>query len=239
MDSKILVANFKMHKTNAELKTYFRQFPRLGRKYPHTVVFCPPFTSLDFVSRKLKAPCQLGAQDIHSYEAGAYTGGVSAAMLTQFGVQYVIVGHRERRIFNQEGNKIINAKIKTALAHGLKVILCVGEDQAAHADKETASVLTTQINTALKGVTTPEKVLIAYEPIWAIGTGRSATAAEITRAVRIIKQLCPCQILYGGSVTPANVARILALPDLAGVLVGGASLDPHQFAQICQGGTPQ
>lgn len=223
----MLVANFKMHKTREDLRAYLAAFPKPGRDYPHTIVFCPPFTGLDFLGERLKNPCHLGAQSLHEATKGAFTGEISAPMLCELGVEYVIIGHRERRQYQHETDAIINQKVKTALAHHLKVILCIGASQ-----KE----LKNQINAALAEVAADAPVYLAYEPQWAINSGNPATTHKIRQISRFIKKICPRPVLYGGSVTPKNAGKILALPEIDGILVGSASLNPQTFAQICQVG---
>ena len=227
MESKLLVANFKMNKTREDLRDYLAAFPKPDRDYPHTIVFCPPFTGLDYLGQKLKAPCHLGAQNIHEAARGAYTGEVSAPMLVELGVEYVLIGHRERRQYQHESDQLINQKIKTALANHLQVILCVGASQ-----KE----LRNQINTDLTDIAPDAPVYLAYEPQWAINSGKPATTHKIRQITRFIKKVCPYPVLYGGSVTPKNAAKILNLPEVDGILVGTASLDPQTFAKICQVG---
>lgn len=227
MENKLLVANFKMYKTRQDLQDYLAAFPKIKRDYPHTIVFCPPFTGLDYVGRQLKEPCHLGAQDVHAATNGAYTGEVSAPMLAELGVEYVLLGHRERRQYQHETDELINQKVKTALAHGLQVILCIGASQ---------NQLASQINTALQDVAPDAPVYLAYEPQWAINSGNPATPQKIRQISRFIKKICDRPVLYGGSVTPENANEILDIPEIDGILVGGASLDPQTFAQICQVG---
>ena len=227
MQSKLLVANFKMNKTRPELQAYLDAFPKVTADYPHRIVFCPPFTGLDFLGRKLKAPCHLGAQNVHAQTDGAYTGEVSAAMLVDLGVEYVLIGHRERRQYQHETDTLINQKIKTALAHGLQVILCVGASQKD---------LPQQINTALADIAADAPVYLAYEPQWAINSGNPATPQKIRQVSRFLKTICDRPVLYGGSVTPENAREILSIPAVDGLLVGNAALDPQTFAQICQVG---
>lgn len=223
----MLVANFKMHQTREDLRAYLAAFPEPGRDYPHTIVFCPPFTGLDFFGQHLPPHCHLGAQNLHAATSGAHTGEISAAMLRDMGVEYVIVGHPDRRANQHETDTLINQKIKTALAHRLQVIVCLdaAPDALAH-----------QINTVLQDVAPDAPVYLAYEPHDAVNSGQAAPLPTIRQVSRTLQQLTPHPVLYGGSVTPQNAAQILAIPEIDGVLVGNASLDPQAFAQICQVG---
>ncbi|HEX6500793.1 MAG TPA: triose-phosphate isomerase [Micromonosporaceae bacterium] len=213
------------------------------------VVVLPPFTDLRSVQTLVDGDKLLigyGAQDLSPHPSGAYTGDVSGPMLAKLGCQYVVVGHSERREYHREDDALVNAKVKAALSNGMSPILCVGEKlDVREADGHIAHVLA-QLDGALAGLkpTEVENVVVAYEPVWAIGTGRTATpddAQECAAAIRArIGELYPgsvadqVRVLYGGSVKAANVAAIMAQPDVDGALVGGASLDAEEFAQICR-----
>ena len=187
-----------------------------------------------------------GAQDLSPFPAGAYTGDISGAMLAKLGCTFVVVGHSERRAYHGESDTLINSKVKAALSAGLTPILCVGESDEIRSSQSHISHVTEQLNNALAGITPGQvkKIVIAYEPIWAIGTGKSATpedAQEMAAALRArIVKLANSQvaaslrILYGGSVKASLIKEIMACPDVDGVLVGGASLDPEEFAKIAK-----
>jgi triosephosphate isomerase len=213
---------------------------------PHAdVVYCPPFTSLAEAARAAAGtPIALGGQDMHWKPAGAFTGEVSAAMLLDAGCRYVILGHSERRTHFGETDDTVRAKAKAALEAGLVPIVCVGETGAERDAGSTLDVLTRQISGSLRGIRTPHgnALVVAYEPVWAIGTGRNATPAEAQDAQfhlrREIGRLlgedmgASLRILYGGSVTPENAAVLLSQPDVDGALVGGASLRAESFLAI-------
>ncbi|MEV4466701.1 triose-phosphate isomerase [Micromonospora echinofusca] len=212
-------------------------------------VVLPPFTDLRTVQTAVDGDKLLigyGAQDLSPHASGAYTGDISGSMLAKLGCTYVVIGHSERRAYHHEDDAVVNAKVQAALTHGLTPILCVGEgldvrDQGTH-----VAHCSDQLDGALKGLTAEQvaKVVVAYEPVWAIGTGKTATpddAQEVCGAVR--QRLAESfgqdtadkvRVLYGGSVKSSNVAAIMAQPDVDGALVGGASLDAEEFAKICR-----
>jgi len=209
------------------------------------IMVAPPFTALGVVAEVLKdSPIQIGGQDLFWETEGAYTGEVSAPMLKAAGCSYVIIGHSERRQYFGETNATVNRKLKAALLEGLVPILCVGESEAERETGQTFSVVQEQLDEGRKGLGADEreKVSIAYEPVWAIGTGRTATAdqaQEVHRFVRVqMEAACGnsiangLRILYGGSVKPENIAGLMAMDDIDGALVGGASLDAESFAAI-------
>jgi triosephosphate isomerase len=238
VNNKFLVANFKMNKTNLEIAQYFSVFNRLcGGHIPNNVIFCVPSTSLYFTSLY---NVKVGAQNIFYEENGAYTGEVSAKMVVDCGAEYVIIGHSERRAWFMETDEIINSKVLTAIKHKLTVILCIGETNIERAEGRTREILTRQITRGLIDVYDLEKIIIAYEPVWAIGGNTAAKNEHIREVLGIIdevtkttvKQKIP--IIYGGSVNEDNAKEILTLDGIDGLLVGGASLNPEKFHIICK-----
>ncbi|MEV1329973.1 triose-phosphate isomerase [Micromonospora costi] len=212
-------------------------------------VVLPPFTDLRSVQTVVEGDKLLigyGAQDLSPHASGAYTGDIAGPMLAKLGCTYVVVGHSERRAYHHEDDAIVNAKVKAALTHGLTPILCVGEGLDVREDGRHVAHCADQLVAALSGITAEQatKIVVAYEPIWAIGTGKTATpddAQEVCGAVRqrlvdIYDQDTADQvrILYGGSVKASNIAAIMSQTDVDGGLVGGASLDAEEFAQICR-----
>jgi triosephosphate isomerase len=240
----LLAANWKMNKTIDETEAFLSDFlPRAEEPGPEIVV-CPPFPSLKTaVELCVQSRVRVAAQNMHDQPEGAFTGEVSAPMLLDLGVQAVILGHSERRQYFGESDEALARKVPAALDAGLEPILCVGESESQRDANETESVLTRQIEADLANV--PDErlgdVVIAYEPIWAIGTGRTATTEQAQEAIALIRGLIEARsaeaaseirILYGGSVKPDNAAELIAQPDVDGALVGGASLDPGDFAVI-------
>jgi triosephosphate isomerase (TIM) len=240
----LLAANWKMNKTADETEAFLAEFlPRAEEGGPEVVV-CPPFTSLrTAVELCVQSRVRVAAQTMHDQPEGAFTGEVSAPMLLDLGVQGVILGHSERRQYFNETDEALARKVPAALDARLEPILCVGESEAQRDADETEGVLTRQVEADLANV--PEdrlaNVVIAYEPIWAIGTGRTATTEQAQEAIALIRRLIESRsadaagtirILYGGSVKPDNAAELIAQPDVDGALVGGASLDPSDFAAI-------
>jgi triosephosphate isomerase (TIM) len=205
-------------------------------------VLCPPFVYLPAVREVLAgAEIGLGAQDAYWEDTGAYTGEVSAAMLAGI-VQYVIIGHSERRAYFGETDETVRRKVEAVLRHRLRPIVCIGETLEQREAGETPDVLRRQVEDGLGGLEVPDDLIVAYEPVWAIGTGRAATGAIAEEACGVIRLLLGeghgpavargARILYGGSVTAANVAEFLSEPDIDGALVGGASLKPDEFTAI-------
>lgn len=226
-----------MYKTQAEASEFLEGFlPHLedtpeGRE----VVVCVPFTDLGLMSKILHGSAiQLGAQNVHWETCGAYTGEISALMLTEIGVRYVIVGHSERRQYFGETDETVNMRIKAAQSAGLIPILCVGETKQQRDIDETESVIIRQLKDGLVGVD-QTNLVIAYEPIWAIGTGDTCDSKEANRVIGLIRSQLSnpyVPIQYGGSVKPDNIDEIMAQPEIDGALVGGASLQPASFARI-------
>jgi triosephosphate isomerase len=240
----LLAANWKMHKTVEETEAFLADFlPRAEQAGPE-VVICPPFPSLKTaVELCLQSRVRVAAQNMHDELEGAFTGEVSAPMLLELGVRGVILGHSERRQYFGESDATLALKVPAALEAGLEPILCVGESEQQRDRNETEDVLTRQIEVDLADVPDErlQQVVIAYEPIWAIGTGRTATAEQAQEAIALIRGLiegrsrdpaATIRILYGGSVKPDNAGDLVDQPDIDGALVGGASLDPVAFAAI-------
>jgi triosephosphate isomerase len=213
------------------------------------VVVLPPFTDLRSVQTLIDGDKLLlgyGAQDLSPHQSGAYTGDISGPMLAKLGCQYVVVGHSERRALHHEDDELVNAKVKAALNNDIAPILCVGEGLGHREADNHVEHTVGQLNAALDGLKTEQvdRVIVAYEPVWAIGTGKTATpenAQEVIGAIRArINELHPgpcanrVRILYGGSVKAANIASIMAMPDIDGALVGGASLQAEEFVSICR-----
>jgi triosephosphate isomerase len=242
----IIAGNWKMNKTVAESLALVRGLKiELGTIKEVDMVVCPPFTALCEVSKAiLDSNIRLGAQNMSENGYGAFTGEIAGGMLKEFSVRYVILGHSERRQFQKESDELISKKALAAHANSLKPIVCVGETLAEREGNKTEQVLETQIKGSLAGLTKEQMVetVIAYEPVWAIGTGKTATTAQAQEAHAFIrKQLVGLfdenvakrvRIHYGGSVKPANARELLEQPDVDGALVGGASLDARSFSDI-------
>lgn len=233
----VLAGNWKMHKTQAEALEFLQGFlPHLtDTADDREVVLCVPFTDLSILSKSLHGGrVQLGAQNVHWAETGAFTGEVSGSMLAEVGVRYVIVGHSERRQYFGETDETVNQRLLAAQASGLIPILCVGETKAQRDANETEAVIFAQLEKDLVGVD-QSSLIIAYEPIWAIGTGDTCAADEANRVIGLIRSKLTnpnVTIQYGGSVNPKNVDEIMAQPEIDGALVGGASLEAEGFARI-------
>jgi triosephosphate isomerase len=240
-----IAANWKMNKTIAEASEFIDALlPRIAATQ-HDVVVCPPFTALqEVVERRRGTAVRVAAQNMHFDESGAFTGEISAPMLVELDVEAVVLGHSERRQFFGETDGALAKKVPAALAAELEPILCVGESEEARDGGQTEEVLERQLQADLAEVSDEDiaKVVIAYEPIWAIGTGKVATAEQAQEACAFIRDVLRARgaaaddvrILYGGSVKPGNAAELLALPDVDGALVGGAALDAEDFAAIVE-----
>lgn len=235
---KIIIAgNWKMHKTQGESLEFLQGFlPNLEDTSESVeVVLCVPFTSLHFMSKNLHGSrVKLGAQNVHWADQGAFTGEISGAMLAEIGINYVIVGHSERRQYFGETDETVNRRLLAAQKYGLTPILCVGESKAQRDAGETEKVIISQLEKGLVNVD-QHNLVIAYEPIWAIGTGDTCEATEANRVIGIIRSQLTnpnVTIQYGGSVNPSNVDEIMAQPEIDGALVGGASLQPDSFARL-------
>lgn len=248
MRTTLIVGNWKMNKTASEAATFAGELSQHCSQIPTGVelVVAPPFTALESVGRVLgsRSPIQLGAQNLFWETKGAYTGEISAPMLKDLGCRYVILGHSERRtLFGEQGDGI-RKKLQAAISHQLRPILCIGESLAQREAGSTDDVLAQQIHESLSGFTaeTLESLTVAYEPIWAIGTGRSATTEQAVAAHRTIRAVLAAttssavaertRILYGGSVTTQNIAALLSSDQVDGALIGGACLEASSFATI-------
>ncbi len=238
-----IAANWKMHKTIAEAAEFVDALlPRIAATQSD-VAICPPFLALsEVVERSRGSAVRVAAQNMHEEASGAFTGEVSAAMLAEVDVDAVVLGHSERRQLFGETDEALARKVPAALAAGLEPILCVGETEEARDAGQTEAVLERQLQADLAAVESGDlaRVVIAYEPIWAIGTGRTATPEQAQETIAFVRDVLrergaaaeEARILYGGSVKPANAAELMGQPDIDGALVGGASLDPEDFAAI-------
>ena len=246
----LIAGNWKLWGTRAQAADYCERLPGLLPDVQVDVAVCAPYTALDLCVECLEGSgVAVFAQNMHHEQSGAFTGEVSSEMLTELGVDGVVLGHSERREHNCETDRALQAKVPAALAAGLRPILCVGESEDERESGDTERKLRGQIQEGLEAVEDGRlaDVVIAYEPIWAIGTGKVATPEIAQEAVAFIRALVAdrsadaaarVRILYGGSVKPDNAAEILAQPDVDGALVGGASLDPDGFAQIVAAAAP-
>ncbi len=242
----IIAGNWKMNKTVAEALALVAAIKRECKDVKEVdIVVCPPFTALGEVSKAiLDSNIRLGAQNMSEHNSGAYTGEIAAGMLKEFSVRYVILGHSERRQYQRESDELISKKAFAAHGASLKPIVCVGETLAEREAGQMETVLGTQVRGSLAGLSKAqmEETIIAYEPVWAIGTGRTATTAQAQEAHAYIRGLLVklfdetvarrVRIQYGGSVKPANARELMSQPDVDGALVGGASLEDRSFADI-------
>ena len=244
---KIIAGNWKMNKTQAEARVLVEDLLRdIGRFDAAEIVLCPPFTALPVVSDMLSTETniRLGAQDLSEHTSGAYTGEISAGMLRELYVRYVIIGHSERRQYFHEDNATVNRKTKAALAAELRPIVCIGETLPEREAGHWHLVLEAQLREGLAGFGDKElaDIIFAYEPVWAIGTGKTASPAQAEEAHQWIRKVLGLRfstaaaervrIQYGGSVKPENARELLSKPDIDGALVGGASLDARGFTAI-------
>lgn len=246
MRRPVIAGNWKMYKTRAETRAFFKVFPPLvAASHDCDIIVAPPFTALSAaVEAAHGTAIVIAAQNLHGQPEGAFTGEISAPMIVETGCRSVIVGHSERRQYFGETDDSVHRKTKAALAAGLTPIVCVGEILSEREGNLTQQVLKRQFQGAL-GALTPEefsRILLAYEPVWAIGTGRTASPETASEAHHYLRDLAAAQftpaeasalrILYGGSVKPDNIAGLMAHDQIDGALVGGASLDPKSFAAI-------
>lgn len=249
MRKKFVAGNWKMYKDKSETVELISQLKEklntISHKFDIEVAICPPFTSIEIASELIKGTkIKLGAQNMHTEVEGAYTGEVSAKMLKSFGVEYVIVGHSERRTYFKESDEFINKKILRALEFSLSPIFCLGETLTEREEGKTFEVVETQLVKGLNGVSRMdlEKVVIAYEPVWAIGTGKTATPEQAQEVHSFLRDKLSdlydseiaerIKILYGGSVKPENARDLFKQPDIDGGLIGGACLKADSFYQI-------
>lgn len=242
----IIIANWKMYKTRAQAAEFCNAFlPLISGQNDVDVAICAPFTQLDVLSSKLAdSGVGLGAQNFYPVPEGAFTGEVSLPMLQELGVRYVIVGHSERREIFREDETLVRQKVQAAYEAGLQPVLCVGERLEQRENGETIAVCSGQLLSAVSGLSEEQlrTLIVAYEPIWAIGTGKTATAADAEEVIGALRRAVAdtygddaaqsVRFQYGGSVKPANIAELMAQPDIDGALVGGASLEPESFRQL-------
>lgn len=241
----IIAGNWKMNMTPAEAKELITALIPLVADAQCDVVICPPFVDLPIAVELTKATnIAVGAQNIHWAEKGAYTGEISAAMLKCVGAEYAIIGHSERRQYFGETNETVNQRAKAAIAAGITPIICVGESLAEREAGETENVVSRQTEAALSGIAAEDvkKLVIAYEPIWAIGTGKTATKEQANETIASIRKTVErlycagtaeaVRIQYGGSMNPKNASELMAMPEIDGGLIGGASLKAEDFAKV-------
>lgn len=245
MRKKIIAGNWKMNMLPNETMEYIENFSKLVKDTKNEVILCVPYTDLFYALMSAQdTNIKIGAQNMHFEENGAYTGEVSAKMLKSIGVEYVIIGHSERRQYFNETDETVNKKVKAAFENELKPIVCVGETLEQREAGETEKIITTQTKLALEGLTREQvkNVIIAYEPIWAIGTGKTATSEDANNSIKSIRNEIKniygadvseeVVIQYGGSVKSSNAKELFETSDIDGGLVGGASLKPDEFAKI-------
>ena len=239
MRKAVIAGNWKMHMTCAEARAYASAFLPLLRNLPsdREVVLAPPFTAIAALSEALAGSAvKIASQNVHWDDVGAYTGMISAPMLLEHGVSHAIVGHSEPRKYYSETDEQINLRARTAQKSGMIPILCVGESDSQREAGEAERVIRRQVDQGLEGLD-PTQLVVAYEPIWAIGTGKTCGAEEANRLCALIRGWVGYEdvvIQYGGSVKAENIDLLMAQPDIDGVLVGGASLDPTGFARIAR-----
>ena len=243
----VIAGNWKMNKNINEAKTLIDELMPLVKDADCGIVICTPYTDLPAAVEKTKGSnIGVGSQNVHFEKNGAYTGEISADMLVELGVEYAVIGHSERRQYFGETNETVNKRAKAAIAAGITAIICVGESLEEREDNVTSEVIRLQTKIALREISAQDmkKVIIAYEPIWAIGTGRTATSDQAEEVCKTIRDLL-CElygeavaesitIQYGGSMNAANAAELLSKPNVDGGLIGGASLKPADFAAIIQ-----
>lgn len=245
MRRKVIAGNWKMNKTPIETIDFVNKWKELVKESENEVIICAPYIDLMVLLQNVEGTnIKVGAQNMHFEEKGAYTGEVSGKMLKEIGVEYVIIGHSERRQYFAETDETVNWKIKAALKAGLKPILCVGETLKQREEGITDEIITTQTRNALKDLSKEEvnQMIIAYEPIWAIGTGKTATSQDANCAISEIREEIrrlyddkvadELIIQYGGSVKSSNAKELFEMSDIDGGLVGGASLEPVEFSKI-------
>lgn len=241
----MVAANWKMNTDRTEAATLAKTVVDLiGRQYKTDIVLCPPYIWLHEAGMAIRdSNVALGAQNMHWEDKGAFTGEISSVMLKSIGCKYVIIGHSERRQLFGETDDVVNKKLKKALAAGIMPIVCLGETLEHRESNRTAEIVSNQFRGAFNGVTEFANITIAYEPVWAIGTGRNATPQQAQEVHQLLRQMLQdktadfskIRLLYGGSVKPNNAAELYKQDDIDGFLVGGASLQANDFAAIVQG----
>lgn len=245
MRKQVIAANWKMNMGQQKTQEFLEQYIHINNTSGVDVIICPPFTSLQTAKNILSGTgIKLGAQNMHFIKSGAYTGEVSACMLKEIGVEYVIIGHSERRQYFNETDETVNEKVLFALENGLKPILCVGESLAQRENGDAFLVTSEQIKKAFLKVDPKEleNIIIAYEPIWAIGTGKTATSQQANDVIKNIRNTIEklynnaiaqnMTIQYGGSMNENNVKELMDQPDIDGGLIGSASLDVNKFSKV-------
>lgn len=248
MRTPIIAGNWKMNKGVAEAEAFVQAAKGGAEVDGVESVICAPFIDLPAVVEAVKgSTLKVGAQNMHWEDNGAFTGEVSGGMLKELGVDYVILGHSERRQYFAETDETVNQKVHAAFKHGLVPIVCVGEHLEEREAGKTKDVVKVQVDKGLAGLTAEQaaRTVIAYEPIWAIGTGKSSTAEDANEVIAYIRErvgaafgdetAAQIRIQYGGSVKPGNIREYMGQADIDGALVGGASLDPESFAQLVEG----
>ncbi|QHW31944.1 triose-phosphate isomerase [Paenibacillus rhizovicinus] len=248
MRKPIIAGNWKMFKTVSEATAFFADVKGKAEVDGVETVICAPFTTLPALVEAAKGTTiSIGAQNVHFEDNGAYTGEISGVMLKDLGVNYVIIGHSERRAYFAESDAIVNKKVHAAFKHGLTPIVCVGEKLEEREAEQTKDVCKVQTEAAFQGLSAEQaaEVVVAYEPIWAIGTGKSSTSADAEDVIAFIRDVIAglydaatanaVRIQYGGSVKPNNVSEYMGQSNIDGALVGGASLEPASFIQLVEG----
>ena len=242
--SLVVIGNWKMHKTIMQTRDFIQQ---LAKKIPSTTVkvgLAVPFTALSAANEASSGKFLIGVQNISSFKEGPYTGEISTTMVKDAGATFSLIGHSERRRYYHEDSQTISQKVRHCISEGVKVVLCIGETEEEHTLGQTQNVLKEQLKQGLKGLSEEEvyQIIIAYEPVWAIGTGKSATAEQAQETHRFCRFVIAKEyslaaaehipIIYGGSVTVQTIQELIQQPDIDGALVGGASLDVESFATI-------
>ncbi len=248
MRKPIIAANWKMHKTPSETERFLDEFlEMIGSIKDVEIVLAPPFTGLETARGKSKGTkLKLCAQNVHYEKEGAFTGEISPPMLEEMGCEYVIAGHSERRELFGEDDQLINRKLRAVLAHDMKPILCIGESEKQRSNGNTEKILSKQLENGLEGLSGDQarKTIIAYEPIWAIGTGESARPEDAESGCKFAREKVKdlfdpetakkVRLQYGGSIKPHNAEELMSQPDLDGGLIGSASLEPKSFYEIIE-----
>ena len=247
MRKKVIAGNWKMNMLPNEAISFIENITPIVKDVKNEIILCVPYTDLFYsLLTAQDTNIKIGAQNMHWEEKGAYTGEVSGKMLKSIGVEYVIIGHSERRQYFAETDETVNLKIKSAIQNELKPIVCVGETLEQRESGEAEKIITNQTELALKGISKEKMpgIILAYEPIWAIGTGKTATSEDANNSIKAIRQKVSelygkdianqIIILYGGSVKPENAKELFSTSDIDGGLVGGASLKVEEFSKICQ-----
>lgn len=245
MRDTIIAGNWKMNKSPVETKEYFSKFNDLVKESNSNIILCVPFVDIQVAQENTQnTNISIGAQNLYYMDCGAYTGEISAKMLKDMNIEYTIIGHSERRQYFNEVDDIVNFKIKSAIENNIKPILCVGETLEQREKGIQNEIISLQIINALKDIDKEEikNVIIAYEPVWAIGTGLAATAIDANNSIIVIRNEIAniygveianeMHILYGGSIKSENAHELFSMPDIDGGLVGGSSLSPEEFAKI-------